>query len=655
MPILRSQKKRFRPGKVLESTWDSFRKGLNTLLRDSELAPEQAKQMQNLVLEGKGIVTQRPGTANLYQASTNGKLRGLFGSKIASVNELLAVSDDGWLTKKNGSSFTRINGASWASGYKVRMAQLRDQVYLVQSQKPMTRYNGSTLLSYTTLLPPVSLTATNLSGVTGSFTYAWRVAAVTDIGRTLASDPVVLANLPENVENTIVRVAWTAPTGASGLVKNYEIYGREQGDQTRMTGVSPSSNTWDDDGSVIPSLISGLPDFNETAGPNAKYITKSVGKIVVANIGSKKSRIMWSGADINAGKFSWTVGGGYRDLDENDGTEITGMVEVEENKIVVWKERSVFQVKLTFNADLGIVEPLVTKITNEVGCMSADTILPAINNHFFIGLRPGRGISLNSLGYEQNIAAAILRTAEISKVITPDLEAVNLARLEDMFAVVYGGIYWWFFPVGDTGMRCYGYDLERLSLHGPHTFPDNPVVGAVWYDTAGMPRFVYGDGDDGYVTEVSKSYDSDKGVPFLWSFSSKKEDFNLPFKLKTLLKAFIHLADIQGGSVNVQLLVESDEGNTSTVESFSVESPNRYAGFGSFMFGTYPYRFGSSTQASSSSTNTNEVRRYLNLNQSNIVSGQYLITGTGVRAKIVAIQITAREQSSLPNSWQIDS
>jgi hypothetical protein len=649
MPITSSNKRAFKPSKTLVSTWDSFRKGLNTLLRDSELSPEQAKQMQNLILEGKGVVTQRPGTQNLHQASTNGKVRGIFGSKVNGVNELLAVSDDGWLTKKNSATFTRIDGASWASGYKVRMAQLRDKIYLVQSQRPMTRYDGTTLLSYTTLLSPVSLYATNISGVTGTFTYSWRVAGVTDIGRTLASDPVVLANLPENLDRTIVRISWTPPSGASGLVKSWEIYGREQGSQTRMTGVSPSSSTWEDDGSVVPSLISGLPDFNETAGPNAKYITKSVGKIIVANIGSKKSRIMWSGADINAGKFSWTVGGGYTDLDENDGTEITGMVEVEENKVVVWKERSIFQVKLTFNASLGVVEPLVTKITNEVGCMSADTIMPAINNHFFIGLRPGRGISLNTLGYEQNIAAPILRTTEVTKVIAPDLEAVNLARLDDMFAVVYAGVYWWFFPVGSTSMRCYGYDLERLSLNGPHTFPDNPVVGTVWYDDNGMPRFVYGDGDDGYVTEVSKSYGNDKGTDFQWSFTSKKEDFKLPFKLKTLLKAFIHLSDVQGGLVSTQIQIEKADGNISSASSFSLDSPNQYAGFGSFKFGTK--KFGHTDQASLSSTNTSEIRKYIDLNESNIVSSQFIITGTGVRAKIIETQLEARVQPGAPSDW----
>jgi hypothetical protein len=649
MAITSSSKRTFKPSRVLESTWNSFRKGLNTLLRDSELSPEQAKQMQNLILAGKGIVTQRPGTASLYQATTNGKIRGLFPSKIASTNELLAVSDDGYLTKKNGSSFTVISGASWASGYKVRMTQLGDKVYIVQPQRPLTRYDGSTLLSYTTLLSPVSLHATNLSGVTGTFTYSWRVAAVTDVGRTLASDPVVLANLPENLDKTIVRISWTAPTGASGLAKGYEVYGRDQGSETRMTGLSPSSSSWDDDGSSIPSLISGLPDFNETAGPNAKYTITSVGKVVLANVGIKKSRVMWSGADMYAGKFGWTVGGGYVDLDDSDGTEITGIIPFRENAFIVFKEHSIYQIKLSYNGDLGIIEPSVTKVTDEVGCLSGDTVQSAINNYYFIGLRPGRGISLNSIGYERNIAADVLRTAEISAVIAPDLEAVNLARVEDMFAIVYGGVYWWFFPVGATSMRCYGYDLERLSLHGPHTFPDNPVIGAIWYDTDNMSHILYGDGDDGYVTEVNKSYTNDKGVNFQWSFMTKKEDFQLPFKVKTLLKAFVHLANVMGGSVNVQLLIEKDDGNISTIASFSLASPNEYAGFGSFMFGTK--MFGSTDQASTSSTNTSEVRRVLDLSESNVINAQILITGTGVRAQIIETQLQAREQAGIPSNW----
>lgn len=656
MPILRVNKRKFKPAKVLEQTWNSFRKGLNTLLLDSELSNEQAKEMRNMVLTGKGIATQRPGTGYLYTAGAslaNTKVRGLFGSEISNNPELLAVTDAGYLTKKNGGTYTTITGASWVSGYKVRMVQLQDQVYIVQPGRPMARYNGSTLLSYTTITSPTGLTATNLSGVTGSFSYSWRVAAITDIGRTLASDPVVLTKLPENLDRTSVRLSWAYPSGASGLIKGWDIYGRDSGSETRLTGVAASSTSWDDDGSSVPSLISGLPDFNETAGPNAKYVIESVGKLVVANVVGAANRVMWSGAGINAGKFNWTVGGGYQDCGSDQ--EITGIVEIEENKFIIFKERSIYQLKLSYNADLGIVEPTLTKITDEVGCLSGDTVVAAINNFYYIGTRPGRGISLNSIGYEPNIASPVLRTAEISEVISPDLEAVNKARTEDMFAVVYGGLYWWFFPVSDSSMRCYAYDLKRLSFSGPHTFPTNPVIGTVWYDENGVSRFVYGSGNgNGKVVEVSPSYSSDvDGEEISWAFGSKKENFGEPFKLKTLLKTFIHLADVEGGDVSVEVKITDDLGTTSTTNSFTVEAPNKYAGFGSFLFGTK--LFGHSSQMSTSTSNTSDVRKYVDHNISNVVESQIRITGSGSRAKIVELQQQAREQVSPSATWLVDN
>jgi hypothetical protein len=609
--------------------------------------------MQNLILEGKGVITQRPGTATLYTSSPSpaGKIRGLFGSNTNDTNELLSISDYGYLTIKNGDSYTTRTGASWASGYQVSMAQLGNKVYIVQPNHPLVYYSSPTLTSYTTILAPFSLMATNMSGVTGNFTYSWRVAAVTDVGRTLASDPVLLSKLPENLDKTFVRLSWAYPSGASGLIKGWEIYGRDSGSETRLTGSAPSATTWDDDGTNVPSLISGLPDFNETAGPSAKYIVKSVGKIVVANLSAKKSRFMWSGADINAGKFSWTVGGGYQDVDsDSEDSEVTGVVEVDENKFVVWKQHSIYQIKLSYNSDLGIVESSLTKLTSEVGAVPGRTVASALNNHFFLGIRPGEGISVNSIGYEPNIAAAVLRTANMSKVIQQDLEACNMARLDECWAVVYQNVYWFFFPVGTSEMRCYGYDLERLCFHGPHTFPENPVIGTVWYDSINGAHMLLG-GDSGHINEVSKRYKGDLSVPFAWSWMSKKEDFKLPFKLKTLLKSYIHLADVQGGTVSAEVLTESDEGLTSTVSSISVDAPSKYAGFGSFLFG-HLVRFGAD-QESTSTTNTSDVRRYADLNEPNILNSQLKISSSdGASAKIIETMMTARPQPGDSSNWR---
>jgi hypothetical protein len=653
MAILRAPKRQFKSPKVLEQTWDNFRKGLNTLFRDSELLDTQARQMKNLIVTGKGVVTQRPGTRELYQAGASvasTKVRGLYSSSLN--DELLAVTDNGYLTKKNGTSHTVITGASWSSGYKVRMTRLGDQVYIVAPTRPLTKYDGTNLISYTTIASPSDLKATRISGTTGSFSYSWRVAAMTDVGRTLASDPVVLSNLPENLENTKVRLTWSFPSGASGLIKSWEMYGRDQGSESWLAGISPTTTTWEDDGSTSPSLTSSTPEFNETAGPNAKFITESVGKIVVANLHGKPNRFMWSGNGINQGRFSWTVGGGYMDCGDDE--PITGIVEVEENNFLVFKKYSIYRLKLTYNSDLGIVEALLSKITNEVGCLSGDTIAPARNNYFFIGSRPGRGISLNSIGYEPNIASPELRTSEISEIITPDLEAINKARAEDMFAVVYMGIYWWFFPIGANEMRAYGYDLKRISFNGPHTFPGQPVMGTIYYDENGDARFVYGTGTgDSRVIEVSSSVGTDYNGAFAWRFASKKENFGKPFKLKTLLKTFVHLADVQGGDVNISVNIEDEEGLSNTDASISVEAPSKYAGFGSFLLGTK--KFGSSDQASTSTTNTSDVRRFVDHNTPNVVSASVAISGSRAKAKILGVQLQAREQVSPSSSWMSDN
>lgn len=651
MPITSTQRRKFKPSRKLKKTYDSFREGLNTLLRESELDDDQAPELTNLLVEGKGILTQKPGSKEYFTAHTNGKLRGLFGADI-DTNELLAITDDGYLSKKNGTTYTQINGSSWASGARVYMEQLQRNVYITQKGSPLTRYDGTTLLSYVTISAPTNLTATNLSGVTGTYTWAWRVSAFTDVGRTLPSEPITLENLPEDLIDSPVQITWSAPSAASGLIKGFEIYGREQGAQTRMTGVQPTTTSWIDDGTLLPSQIAFMPDFNETGGPSAKYNIKSAGKIVLANIAGHKSRVMWSGADVNVGRFHWTKGGGYIDISPDDGQEITGVKEVAENKIIVWKNRSIYQMTLTFNSDLGIVEPSVQKISDAVGCLSHDTIQTAENDTLFVGERPGGGIALNSLGYEANILANILRTAEVSAAIRPTLQAINRTRREDMFSLFFNQRYWWFFPIGSNTMRAVVYDYQRRSFTGPMTIPNNPSVGTVYFDENEAPHMLLGSGSDATVIEISETFSNDGGSDFTWNFASKKEDFKLPFQLKTLLRAFIHLADVSGSGVNVEVLTEDPEGNATVEKSFSIDSPNTLAGFGSFPFG-YQVRWGSSQQASTSNSNTSDVRRYIDINKNGVITAQVKISGTGTQAKVVAVELIAREETSPPSQWQV--
>ena len=96
----------YKPPSLLKFDWNTFSRGLNTLLRDNEIRKDELAQAQNLILIGRGVPTKRWGTSLFYQAgNATGSVRGLKGfyKSNPSLVELLAVNDDGYLTKQNTS------------------------------------------------------------------------------------------------------------------------------------------------------------------------------------------------------------------------------------------------------------------------------------------------------------------------------------------------------------------------------------------------------------------------------------------------------------------------------------------------------------------------------------------------------------------------
>lgn len=179
----------FKPSKNVEIKWSTWRKGLNTLLREGEIDGSELAQATNLLLTGSGVPSKRWGSANFYLSSpTTGGGRGILPIKdVDGSQQLLSMTDWGVLVKQSSASYTPITGASWASGYNMEGTQLGGKVYLVNGQRELVRYNFSTLQGFPTLSVPTGITATNLSGASGAVEWAWRVAAVSNVGETIGS------------------------------------------------------------------------------------------------------------------------------------------------------------------------------------------------------------------------------------------------------------------------------------------------------------------------------------------------------------------------------------------------------------------------------------------------------------------------------------
>ena len=287
--VFSSRTQAYKPTRDIQFEWNTFRKGLNTLLRENEIAKEELSQANNILLKGRGVPTKRWGTALYYQSgNATGSVRGLKGMYYSNGTvELVALTDDGFLTLQNGSSFTRVNGASWASGYNTSLTQLENTMYIVNGQRELVKYSNPTLVGFPTIAPPVISGASNISNATGSTIKSYRATSVSQVGETLASASFQIGSQPASfggIVGGVMRVVIAPASTASGILQGTNIYGRDAGYE-RYVGFLPGSATiFYDDGSVIPSEFTLTPTADSTGGPKAKYIERFQDRLVFAGI-----------------------------------------------------------------------------------------------------------------------------------------------------------------------------------------------------------------------------------------------------------------------------------------------------------------------------------------------------------------------------------
>jgi len=653
MSVFPSPRRRRPTGpKELIRTYDSYRRGLNTLLLDSELNPEEVRDATNLQLVGKGILEPRGGTDSFYRADSTGTVRYMADFYTNNAVQLLAITDNGFLTKKNGASYTRILGASFASGKRSEGTQVQGIQYLVDGTNPLARYDGTTLLSFTSLLRPTSLLITKSSGASGTFTWSYRISAESDVGETLASDPVTLANLPEQLTtDKFVTVNWTNASPAS-LVRGYAVYGRESGYETLLTRVPPNVTSWVDNGTTIDSSVFP-PTTNTTGGPIAKHIMSFKGNIVLGNLNYDNSQVLFSGAGPNINRFTFTSGGGYVSIEKNSGDRygITGLAE-KEGKIIAFKGNSIYQVTISFNSSLGINEATVQKLIDGLGCISAGTVKQVENSIMFVGNVPGRGLVLAKLDYEPNLLTPTLRYQPISARIQSIINQVNTTRIQETHAVYFNKRYHWFLPLGGSAWQTIVYDLERLAFVGPWTL-SNTWETHNYLDDSNQEHFLIGK-SDGTVVELSDSYKDDEGVDFTWNLLTSRDDYQRPFQLKTIVDAKTKLRNVTNGIVQVKYIIQDKNGQQVTAKTAQFDPSNTFllAGWGSRRIG-YNNRFGYTP--SSGNIVTTETVKYTLINKPNVLSTQIQITSSdGAKCQILSSEVRARQTSvnNVPNSWR---
>lgn len=558
--------------------WTTWRKGWNTLFREIEIDPQEMVASTNLMLVGSGIPTVRWGSQLSFQAGpSNASLSGVarFILPVKDVNDniqVLSWTDAGYLTKQNNASYTTISGASWASGYNMEGVELGNKVYLVNGQRPLTRYDFTTLTSFVTLSAPTALTATNLSLMTGTSTFSWKVTALSPVGETLPSTAVSLATLPANL-NTSILLNWTATTpGAGATLIGYNIYRGLSGQETWIGGVGSNATSFIDN-IGFPSLGGqNFPLADTTGGPVAKWIIRFQDRIVLGGIPGSPTKILISARYPQQERFDFFGGGGSLEVDPDSGEDITGIgiyyrTITATQSIIVFKERSVWEVVLdtTTVGNYAVLTPSYRLLTNSQGASSHRSITPVENDIFFVNQR---GVYI--LRYEPNLYN-VINANELSAKIRPFFQGLSYTDLSNAAGFYQNDKkYVLSFP---NSAQAVCFDRERLSFTGPWKFPWNLNHWASYRDSSGFIHWLAASNSDNNIYEFSTAYTNDNSQIITTQFKSRKEDFGDWTLFKTIQEVFFNIGTLVG-NIQVNLYIEDRSGNIVTAKSATIEGPS---------------------------------------------------------------------------------
>ena len=602
MPILPTRVPPFKPKKDVKVTWDNFRKGLNTLLKETELDGTELAQADNLMLVGKGVPTRRWGTDLYFLSAATGSVRGLHGLyESGGTNQLLCLTDQGVLTKKSSASYSIITGASWASGYDASMTQLDDDVYITTGQREMVRYSSPTLYSFPTIAIPTGAFATQISGVSGTNSYSYRISALSNVGETVGSAITEAGDCPQDLTAGSVKVTWTGVSTASGVLQGYNIYGRDYSDERFLGSVAANNTTFIDNGEAIPQEFTYPPTADSTGGIVAKYVIRFEDRLIFAGIPGEPDKVVISGHQPFHEKFDWSYGGGWQKVEPDAGDNITGL-SVFEGKIIIFKEKSIWQMVLSSKqvGNFSVVVPILQLITASHGCISHKTIVPVENDTFFLS-RNG----VYALGYEPNIFNAI-RTTEISVKVRPFFQNLSVSNKKSACAEFHKNKYVISFPGKDKTIV---YDRERLAWMGPWTIDANALM--VYYDSSGEDKLIYGSDTEPKAYDFSAGYSNDDGTVIKTELRTKKEDFGDWFQFKHIKNISTLFRNVSG-TINTDIRLQDRKGQVTTAKSFSITTTTSNAGWGADGWGVA--LFGDSEE-SGSALDINEIYRYARLNK----------------------------------------
>ncbi len=588
--------------KLLVSKQNKWIRGLNTLVSNTQIRPDELSEATNIQLVEDGKI-QCPRDGQDYFGNTSGsRVTGLYTYYTSDGTKKLLWACVTALQVYNTSTsdWDTVSGKTYTTTLNTEGVMAYDRLYLQNGTDALTYYDGTEITTFTAISAPTSPTCTRTGGATGSFTFSYKVTAVTAIGETeptaAASATLNQATLSASIYMT---VGWTASTNAIG----YNVYGRTASYWRFLKYVEGQATaSWVDDGTQTPSEVFTPPEANSTEGPTGKYIAVYKDSLFVYGDPDNPSRLFYSGGGDRINDFSVSNGGGFIDISKNDGQMGTGLI-VFKNTLLCFKEDSIYQFEFTTS---GL--PQSTQVNAAVGCIAPRSIV-AVENDIFFASRRG----VFTIGNEPGFAFDVLRTNELSARVRSLFQSIEATYVGNIAAVYTTKantnlVVFSYTPSGSTtNSEVLVYDRERLAWYKWTNIKANCWVN--YTNSSGVIKTIYGDDSSGYCKEILSGTD-DFGSAIAGVFKLKAEEFGEGLDRYKKLKDVSLVLRKPTGSITMSIIKDGTE--TSTTMNVSTVAPA--INFAHYIFTEFQFADSYGTGAvTSSDDNVLRTKRNLNL------------------------------------------
>lgn len=588
--------------KELLLTINRFDGGYCNLIDEARMNSKFAKESNNLMQVSDGLWKTRWGTnyyGATYAANPDGACEYV---KSNGTTELIIIANGKAYKSTDGGTTTEITGATFTAGTKCYFLQIAGYLYIANGTDPLTRYDGSTLSTYSGINAPTNLTASLVaSGLTsGTFTYYAQVTALNDVGETVGSTEVsITCNKKRDAWTSTtdkITWSWTASSGAN----RYQLYlSDESGDETLLT--STTNTNFIDDGTIALNPYVTPPLQNTTSAPKFISMCVSGNRIWATNNVDSRYTVYFSGTGQYIGNFSDFYGGGWINL-EKGGRETPVAVkhyqsgQGEGRATILCKtpdgQGAVWQLTISSATvgDTSFSIPSAVKVVGSFGTESVNGVVATANDIAFPNRR-----GWFSLGPEKQFYG-ILRTNERSSLIRPYWRSLISSKVSDIASYFYDAKIFISVPTSSTGNdRTIIYDTERGN------WAVDWSIGAKQFleytDTGGLSHFLFIPTSGTRLIEINENTLGDLGTKFNQSYisplipvSQKKTD------VLDLHEAILELAKPRG-VIKFQILGIGKDNSFTTLATKTITNFGANTGVGSDLVNDF---FMSSTNDNSS-------------------------------------------------------